>query len=79
MLLYIPEFQRSIKGAEFDVAKVEEFKNMFFGTLLKIGYAFLWQEFFIPIDFMYNDFGLLLGSLGMASLNHYINKFNGII
>jgi hypothetical protein len=51
---------------------------MFGAVLCKIGYAFLWQEFFIPIKFMYNDFGLTLGAMGMAYLNNNLNSFSGI-
>jgi len=76
--LYIPEFQRSIKGAKFDPVLVDELKAVFLGALLKVGYAFLWQEFFIPITFMYNEFGMTIGAMGMAYFNHHLNLFSGI-
>ena len=78
ILQYLPEFRKSIKGAVFVESKVEEVKYMFGGVLSKIGYAFLWQEFFIPISFMYNEFGITLGAMGMAYLNHNVNSFSGI-
>jgi hypothetical protein len=51
---------------------------MFFGSLLKVAYAFLWQEVFVPFGFMYNEFGITFGAMGMAYLNHNLNHFSGI-
>jgi hypothetical protein len=51
---------------------------MFFGSLLKLAYSFLWQEFFVPFGYMYNGFGITFGAMGMAYLNHNLNHFSGI-
>lgn len=41
------------------------------GMLMKIGYAFLWQEYFIPLKFLYGDEILSLGADFMVTWNKW--------
>jgi len=43
----------------------------FFGMIIKILYAFLWQEFFIPLTFLYNPTFNYLGAVAMPYVNKY--------
>lgn len=47
------------------------------GMLIKIGYAFMWQEYFIPLKFLYNDTGLELGAEALTYVNSFANRVSG--
>jgi hypothetical protein len=45
---------------------------------MKMGYAFLWQEFFIPITFAYGWTGLTISSYETPLFNKIVNLVSGI-
>lgn len=49
----------------------------FIGMIMKIIYAFLWQEFFIPLTWLYNDVGVGLGAKFMPDWNDLANRISG--
>ena len=46
--------------------------------LMKIIYAFLWQEYFIPLKFLYGDEILSLGAEFSVTWNAWASKVSGI-
>jgi hypothetical protein len=52
---------------------------MFIGPLCKVAYAFLWQEYFIPLNFAYGYIGLHLQAwITTPIYNRVVNFFSTI-
>jgi hypothetical protein len=51
---------------------------MFAGPIMKVAYAFLWQENFISINFAYGNVGIYLQSWESSLYNQFINWISWI-
>ena len=47
----------------------------FFGFVVKIGYAFLYQEYLVNVPFLYKPVPLWIGGLLMPHVNRLINTW----
>lgn len=65
---YLPELKVAVKDIELTRAEKDDVTEKFFGMIMKILYAFLWQEFFIPIPELYH---LIPNEIGAAILPHW--------
>ena len=75
---YLPELKTAISGI---VVSHEDKKSLvfrFIGMIIKIIYAFMWQEFFIPLDFLYNDITLPIGAKLLPDVNELASKISGV-
>jgi len=45
--------------------------------IMKIFYAFLWQEFFVPLTWFYNFVGVSIGAKIMPEWNDLANSISG--
>ena len=54
---YLPELQIAIKSINVSFYDKKTLLVRFAATLMKILFAFMWQEFFIPLPFLYNSVG----------------------
>jgi hypothetical protein len=51
---------------------------MFFGMIIKILYAFLWQEHFVPITMVYkHDLLISIGGALLPDVNAFANSLSG--
>lgn len=51
--IYLPEMNKAIENIEVSFQMQKELGLRFTGMIMKIFYAFLWQEFFFPLPSMY--------------------------
>lgn len=74
---YLPALEQGIVGLQVPFALQKELVYRFVGLLMKILYAFLWQEFFIPLPFLYNPVILHLGAGFMPLWNEVADRIAG--
>jgi len=72
---YLPELEKSVSEVSVTFLDQIDLIRKFIGMIMKILYAFMWQEFFIPLTFLYGDFGLFLG----AKATPFFNKISSFI
>merc|ERR1711935_255942 len=59
---YLPELHDAVKNIVVSHDNQKSLVFRFIGMLIKIGYSFMWQEFFIPLKFLYNPIFLPIGA-----------------
>lgn len=74
---YLPELQTAIANVKLTHEDSKHIAYRFIGMIMKILYAFLWQEFFIPLTWLYNDVGVGLGAKFMLDWNDLANRISG--
>lgn len=52
---YLPELRDAVSSVHTTLEEKKNIAGMFFGMIIKILYAFLWQEHFIPITNVYKQ------------------------
>jgi hypothetical protein len=75
---YLPELKNAVKNVKVSTEDQTALVYMFGGMLMKIGYAFLWQEFFIPLPSLYGPLPNQLGAWAMPYWNGASAKISGI-
>ena len=75
---YLPELKDAVKDVTVSSEDRETLIYMFVGMLMKIGYAFLWQEFFIPLPELYHAIPNRVGAAFMPYWNDMSAKISGI-
>ena len=59
---YLPELGNALTKVSVSFLDRLDILRKFTGMLMKIVYAFVWQEYFIPLTFIYNSWGLYIGA-----------------
>jgi hypothetical protein len=75
---YLPELKDAISGINVSHADRKSLAFRGIGTLIKIGYAFMWQEFFIPLNLLYNEITLPIAAKLLPDVNDLANKISGV-
>lgn len=75
---YLPELKVAVKDVTVSSEDSKTLVYMFGGMLMKIIYAFLWQEFFIPLPELYTTIPNELGGLLLPYWNDASAKISGI-
>ena len=75
---YLPELHDAVKNITVSHANQKSLVFRFIGMLIKIGYAFMWQEFFIPLKFLYNPIFLPIGAKLLPDLNELSSRISGV-
>jgi len=75
---YLPELKIAVANVpELTKSEKSDLVHKFAGMLMKILYAFLWQEYFIPLKFLYNDEILSLGAEFSVTWNGWASEISG--
>ena len=74
---YLPELKVAVKDIELTRAESDDLIEKFFGMIMKILYAFLWQEFFIPIPELYHLIPNEVGAMIMPHWNALSTRLSG--
>jgi len=74
---YLPRLGVAVKDIELTAAEKTDLIKKTGGTLIKIAYAFLWQEFFVPLPFLYDKFPLHIGGYLAPYVNSAANSISG--
>ena len=74
---YLPELGEAVKDISLSFSGRLDLLRKFSGMLLKILYAFMWQEFFVPLGFLYNPVGLWFGATLMPAWNWFASGVSG--
>lgn len=72
---YMPELKVAIHGIKIPFSDKSDLFFRLLGALIKIGWAFIWQEDFIPLPFLYNEITLPIG----AAITPVINELSARI
>ena len=75
--LYLPELHNATKNITIPHESQRELVFKFLGVLIKIGWAFVWQEHFVPLPFLYNLKFLPLGAYLTPDINDYSARISG--
>merc|ERR1711988_966091 len=75
--IYMPEFQKVATGVQLSSMEKLSLTLKGVGTLLKLGYAFLWQEEVIPGPWLHSRELNALGGDAMSSINMIANALTG--
>jgi hypothetical protein len=59
---YLPALETSLEEVRISFANIKDIFNRTSGFLLKMFYAFLFQEYFVYIPSIYDNFGLSIGA-----------------
>lgn len=59
---YLPALETSLEDVRISFANIKDIFNRTSGFLLKMFYAFLFQEYFVYIPSIYDNFGLSIGA-----------------
>lgn len=74
---YLPELKKSVGHVSLSLSDKKSLFNKLIGMLMKILYAFLWQEFFIPLPELYHPIPNKLGAWFMPYWNGISTKLSG--
>lgn len=74
---FLPELKVAVQDVEVSHANKKSLIFKVIGCLMKIGYAFMWQEFFIPLKFLYNPIMLPLGAKLLPDINELSARISG--
>jgi len=75
---YLPELRDAVSSVHTTLEEKKNIAGMFFGMIIKILYAFLWQEHFIPITNVYkHPFLVSLGGALLPDINSFSNGISG--
>jgi len=72
--VYLPALETSLDGIKVSFSKVKDIYNRTSGFLLKMFYAFLYQEYFVYLPSVYDNFGLSFGS-GLGQVDFIMADF----
>ena len=75
---YLPELQVAVQSVQVSLSDKKTLLTRFTATLMKILFAFMWQEFFIPLPFLYNSVGQGIGALIMPYWNDLAWLISGV-
>jgi len=76
---YLPELEKSVSGITLTADEKVDLVKKFAGMLMKIAYAFLFQEYFIPLPFLYGDTVLGYAAEFMPTWNSWAVKLSGYV
>lgn len=68
---YMPELHNATKNLSIPHQDQRDLVFRLVGVLIKIGWAFVWQEDFVPLPFLYNEFALPIGAKITPDINEY--------
>ena len=71
---YLPALQESLDGVKVSFSKIKDIYNRTSGFLMKMFYAFLYQEYFMYLPSIYDNFGLSIGS-GLGQIDFVLADF----
>lgn len=74
---YLPRLGLAVKDINLDAAAKADIVHKGLGMLIKILYAFLWQEFFVPLPFLYTSVPLHIGAWATVSINAFASNLSG--
>ena len=75
---YLPTLGQAVASVNLSLADKLDVARKFTGMLIKMLYAFVWQEHVMPqFSFLYNSVGLHLGAALMLPLNDFASKLSG--
>jgi len=74
---YLPELKKGVAHVDLSMADKKDLVNKFFGMIMKIGFAFLWQEFFIPLPELYHTLPNEFGAFILPYWNGVSSKISG--
>lgn len=74
---YMPAFKEAIKGLKLSLKDKEEIVFKFVGTILKILYAFLYQEIYVHVPFLYKTIPMAINAELMPFVNGVASKVSG--
>ena len=72
---YLPELENGVKDLKVPINDKLQILAKFTGMIIKILWAFLWQEFFIPLPALYSSIPNFLG----AKMTPFINAFSDLL
>ena len=75
---YIPELQEQTKDVSVSLWDSITLLRMFAGLYMKLIFAFLYQELFVPADWMHGYYGMHFGVFIMPIFNEISNMVSGI-
>lgn len=74
---YLPALKPAVANIKVSSSDVMDLAKKVAGVLIKIAYAFVWQEFFVPLPFLYNSLGLHIGAWLSVPINHFASELSG--
>ena len=75
---FLPELGVAVSGITVAHDDAKELGMRFIGMIIKIAWAFVWQEFFIPLTFLYNPVFNNLGALITPDINELSTRISKI-
>ena len=76
---YLPRLGLAVKNIELTTDEKTDLAKKFGGFLIKIAYAFVWQEYFIPLKFLYHPIPLKIGAFLTPFINEAANALSGFV
>jgi len=74
---YMPAFKVAVKDVSLSYADRQDIFYKFVGMIIKIIYAFCYQEIFVHIGFLYQDIPMKVNSFLMPYINGLASKISG--
>ena len=75
---YLPELKKAVINITIAHDDARDLSYRFVGMLIKIGWAFVWQEFFIPLGFLYNPIFNNLGAMATPDINEFAAHISNV-
>ena len=73
---YMPAFKEAIKGLKLSFEEKEDIVFKFVGMILKIGYAFLYQEIYVHVPFLYKTIPMAVNAELMPFINGVASRIS---
>lgn len=74
---YFPALDKSIQSLHIPINERFKLAGMFGGFILKIGFAFLYQEQYVQLPGFKSQFAIWLGGSNIATINHIADAMSG--
>jgi len=68
---FLPAMKEAKKDLHVSMGDKVKILRKFFGMIIKIGYAFLYQEIFVSVPFLYHNIPMQINSILMPHINHF--------
>jgi hypothetical protein len=75
---YLPELNKATGNIKVAHDDARDLCYRFVGMLIKILWAFTWQEFFIPLKFLYNPIFNNLGAMATPDINEFAAHISNV-
>lgn len=74
---YLPALKPAVANIKVSLKDKLDVAKKLVGMAIKILYAFLWQEFFVPLPFLYHSVALHIGAWFSVPLNNFASNLSG--